>query len=262
MVAPKSRLEPDGLTPIEVPNFQAQVIFEVINFLIQLLEKRTITETFQGLGGKRQTATEASMLQQQSQQPVQARTDLLARVFLEPAFNICMAMVCEFVVDDQTFYVRDAANQMQPVTITLEELRNHKYVVTTTLTRQDASRIARMQSLERIMPQAAQMEPLVMRDGRRISFSEIFQRYLDAMDLDGVDRILVQMTPQEQAAAMQPPPMPPGSEGPQGGGGMPPGGPEPPMAGPEGGPMGTGGDEDMVAQLLQHVALQGQGGGM
>lgn len=260
----------NGLEPVTMPVFSPQVILEVISFLIQLLERRTVTETFQGTNSKRQTATEASMLQQQSQRPVQFRTDLLARTFIEPVFNICLSMVCQFAVGDQTVYVRNPSGQIVPATITQQELRDHKYVVTTTLTRQDSSKIARMQSIERILPILAQMESLIMRDGRRVSFSELIQRHLDSTGMDGVDRVLVALSEEEKAqmamAQQQPPGGPPqGPNGPPQGAppaGPPQGGPpEPPQMGPGGGPIGGGGDTDANAQLLQNFALQMQGGG-
>lgn len=254
----------DEIKPLTMPQFNAQVILEVIQFLIGLLEKRTITQAFQGMPGGRKTAFEAQQLQQQSQQPVETRTDLLARTLLEPVFNLCMGMLCQFKIGDQSFPVRDATSQIRMVTITADELKNHKYVVTTTLTRQDASRIARSQSLERIMKLLAEYQPLIMQSGtRKVDFAELALRLLDTVSLDGLDRVMPMLTPEDLQAMMQPPPGPPGQVPPQPGGPPPMDqGGQPPMMGEGGGPIGDQSNLDAITQLLQSESLNAQGGGM
>jgi hypothetical protein len=271
MVAPYDPVLGDKLEAVNMPIFNAQVLFELLSFLIGILERRTVTETYQGQSGKRQTATEAAITQQQSQRPVVFRQDLLARTVLEPALNLCLSLVCSQAIGDEQIMFAGTDGTPVPATITQEELRQNKFTVQLTMTRADHTRIAKAQSLERILPMLRELGPVLGQEGYQLAMAEIVKRYFDCLGIDGVDRILKQLTPQErqmqaiqqqimmmQAQGGQPPQGPPNLSVVPGGQGA----PQPPEMGAEGGPMGSGSDADVMAQQLQNMALQNAGLGI
>jgi hypothetical protein len=137
--------------------------------------------------------------------------------------------------------------------------------VVATITRQDSTRLAKAQSIERVLPTLAQFQPILAQEGVWISFSEIIKRYLDLIGVDGVDRVLSRMDPRSGAAqGMINDPMGRGEKEP----GIPPevvdliqsglmAPDSPPQLVRDGGPLGPEPtDRNALAQLLQ---LQAQG---
>jgi hypothetical protein len=82
-----------------------------------------------------------------------------------------------------------------PVTVTSEEIQTGRYRVVATLTRQDSTRLAKAQSIERVLPTLARFQPILANEGVQISFSEIIKRYLDLLGVDGVERVLSRIHP-------------------------------------------------------------------
>lgn len=285
MVFRKLAGDEQGLTPVQLPTFPSQEISNMVQFLSGVLERHTaITDTQQGMSQNRKTATESHILQQQGQVPMRSRTTLFAKSFLRPAFNIALAMLRQMVAEPQKVTMQVAGTGEVPAEITVDELKAGKYRVEPTITRQDASQIARAQSIERILPNLANLNPLLQAEGIKISFSELLKQYMELLGIEGVDRIVTVGPP-------PPPPMPmgmppPGMAGP----GPPPGGPRPgpPRPGPppgpppmnspgrpnmppppgnppqlvrRGGPLGAGQtDTNALAQFLQLQSLGKQGG--
>lgn len=283
MVFRKLAGDEQGLTPVQLPSFPSQEISNMVHFLSNVLERHTaITDTQQGMSQKPKTATESHILQQQGQVPMRSRTTLFAKSFLRPAFNIALAMLRQMVEAPQKVTMQVAGTGEVPAEITVDELKAGKYRVEPTITRQDASQIARAQSIERILPNLANLNPLLQAEGIKISFSELLKQYMELLGIEGVDRIVTVGPP-------PPPPMPmgmppPGMAGP----GPPPGGPRPAPPGPpkqgpppmnspgrpmppppgnppqlvrRGGPLGAGQtDTNALAQFLQLQALGKQGG--
>ena len=159
-------------------------------------------------------------------------------------------MLQQFLLEDQTITVRDFSGVDVPVVVTSEEIQTGRYRVVATLTRQDSSRLAKAQSIERVLPTLAQFQPVLAQEGVKISFTEILKRYLDLIGVDGVERVLSRVNPAQAPAAgpsaggRQPPP-PEGVNGLQG--------PNTPSRLVEdGGPMGLEPtDANALAQLLQ-----------
>ena len=87
--------------------------------------------------------------------PFATRTDLFARSFLEPLGKLALSMLQQFLLDDQTITVTDFSGQEVPVVVTSEEIQTGRYRVVATLTRQDSTRLAKAQSIERVLPTLA-----------------------------------------------------------------------------------------------------------
>lgn len=252
--------DPGDIQPFPPLNFPQQEVNRLIDYLNGLLEKRTtVNETTMGVTSKTRTATEAHMLQESALGPFATRADLFARSFLEPLGRIALSMLQQFLLDDQTITVRDFSGVDVPVVVTSEEIQTGRYRVVATLTRQDSSRLAKAQSIERVLPTLAQFQPILAQEGVKISFTEILKRYLDLVGVDGVERVLSRVNP-AQAPAMGPPagPQPP-APGPGGNGSLPQG--APPRLVEDGGPMGPEPtDANALAQLLQMQSAAKLGG--
>jgi hypothetical protein len=274
-----------GLQAAKLPPYPTQEIATMVQFLSGKLERDTsVSDTQQGISqGKGKTATEASILQTQGAVPTKARVQIFCRSFLEPALNLALAMLQEFSTGDQQIVVRGTNGQDIPITVTTDELQEGKYRAVVTLLRQDHTTIAKAQSLERALPLLQNLQPMLQAEGVQISFNEIVQRFVELVGIEGADRIIRQLSPQEQQqiqqqqmmAQMGVPSSPPGGGPPQMGGGgpppsrppMPPGPPpngpirQPPRLVENGGPMGQAPtDDNAIAQLLQMQALSEQGG--
>jgi len=273
MVLPTIPGDPNsGLQAAKLPPYPTSEISNMVSFLSNTLERRTsVTDTQQGINERRKTATEASILQQQGAVPTRARVQLFARSFLEPAFNLALAMVQQFTLEDQKIIIRGADGQDIPLTITVDELQNGRFKAVATLLRQDHTTIAKAQSIERAMPILQNLQPILAQEGVQVSFNELITRFLELAGVDGADRIVRQRPPVPMAPsrgdfpAGPPPPsgMGPGlTEGP----GTPfsppiPNIPPPPRLVERGGPMGMAPTNDnAIAQLLQLNALKKQGG--
>ncbi len=243
--------DPGDIQPFPPLNFPQQEVNRLIDYLNGLLEKRiTVNETTMGVTGKSRTATEAHILQESALGPFATRTDLFARSFLEPLGRIALSMLQQFLLEDQTITVRDFSGVDVPVVVTSEEIQTGRYRVVATLTRQDSSRLAKAQSIERVLPTLAQFQPVLAQEGVKISFTEILKRYLDLIGVDGVERVLSRVNPAQApatgpGAGSQQFPLPQGAHGAQS--------PSTPSRLVEaGGPMGPEPtDANALAQLLQ-----------
>jgi len=262
--------DPNDVLPFPPLNFPQQEVNSLINYLNGLLERRTsVSETTLGLSTRGKSATEAHILQEASITPFATRTDLFARSFLEPLGKIALAMLQQFLLEDQTITVRDFNGVDVPLVVTANEIQAGRYRVVATLTRQDSTRLAKAQSIERVLPTLAQFQPILAQEGVQISFSEIIKRYLDLIGVDGVERVLSRMDPRSAPSPeMTTGLMPPGNNrlggGPENG--------QLRQSGPvprdlptrlveEGGPLGPEPtDQNALAQLLQLQAAGALGG--
>jgi hypothetical protein len=194
----------------------------MVQNLHSLLQHTTaVTDVSQGVSDREKTATETHILQQESQVPASCRADLFVRKFLEPLGNMALGMLQQFLLEDQTVVITDYQGNTVPITITVEELHNGRYKVVGTLTRQDASKIATAQSIERVMDKVPMLNQMLAPEGYIMSMAELTKRWLDANGLQGADRMLTRLPP--------PPPMPPLDAM-----GGPPGPGQPPLPGPPG----------------------------
>jgi len=183
--------DPADVQPFPSLNFPQNDVNRLIDYLNGLLERRTtVSDVSLGVAGRAKTATEAHILQQSSMAPFSTRADLFARSFLEPLEKIALSMLQQFLLEDQTITIRDYSGRDLPVTVTSEELQTGRYKVVATLTRQDATRLAKAQSIERVLPTLAKFQPVLAAEGIRISFAEVIKRYLDLIGVDGADRVL------------------------------------------------------------------------
>jgi len=201
--------DPNDVLPFPPLNFPQQEVNSLINYLNGLLERRTsVSETTLGVATRGKTATEAHILQEASLTPFATRTDLFARSFLAPLGKIALAMLQQFLLEDQTITVRDFNGVDVSLVVTANEIQAGRYRVVATLTRQDSTRLAKAQSIERVLPTLAQFQPILAQEGVQISFSEILKRYLDLIGVDGVERVLTRMDPRsaqspERVAALR-----------------------------------------------------------
>jgi hypothetical protein len=256
--------EPGDIQPFPSLNFPQQEVNSLINYLNGLLERRTtVSDISMGVGGGGKTATEAHILQESALSPFSTRTDLFARSFLEPLGRLALSMLQQFLLEDQTITVRDFSGVDTPVTVTTEEIQTGRYRVVATLTRQDSTRLAKAQSIERVLPTLARFQPILAGEGVQISFSEIIKRYLDLLGVDGVERVLSRIHPSQADLSQGVINQGPDENGISPGGATPFGGNDgarPTPAAPlveQGGPMGPEPtDANALAQFLQIQANQ------
>jgi hypothetical protein len=243
--------DPGDVLPFPPLNFPQEHVNRLIDYLNVLLERRTaISEMTRGVEGRQKTATEATILQDAAMGPFATRTDIFARTFLEGLGRIALAMLQQFVLEDQTITVRGANGADVPIPVTPEEIQAGKFRVVATITRADATRVAKAQSIERILPTLAQFEPLVQREGLQISFAELLKRYLDLIGVDGVDRVLTRMDPAEAGSTLADPSGRNSVRGDEATGGG-----QAPLLVEHGGPMGQEPtDANAIAQMLQMQA--------
>lgn len=183
--------DPDDIRPFPPLNFPQHEVNYLIDYLNSLLERRTsVSEITLGVSTREKTATEAHILQESAQSPLATRTDLFARSFLETMGKIALSMLQQFILEDQTITVRDFHGRDVHVTIRPRELQTGQYRVAATLTRQDSTRLAKAQSIERVLPTLSRFKPLLEQEGVQISFTELIKRYLDLVGVDGSDRVL------------------------------------------------------------------------
>ncbi|MBI5569330.1 MAG: hypothetical protein HY914_05230 [Desulfomonile tiedjei] len=183
--------EPGDVQPFPPLHFPQQDVNYLIDYLNNMLERRTaMPDMVEGFVGQAKTATEAHILQESAQKPFTTRADLFARTFLEPLGAIALSMLQQFLLEDQVITVRSGNGREIPLAVTSEEIQSNRFRVAATMTRQDSTRLAKAQSIERVLPTLAQFEPILAREGVKISFSEMIKRYLDLIGVDGVDRVL------------------------------------------------------------------------
>jgi hypothetical protein len=182
--------DPGDIQPFPPLNFPQQDVNSLINYLNGLLEKRTtVSDMTLGVSTRSKSATEAHILQEAALAPFTTRSDLFARSFLEPLGTLALSMLQQFLLDDQFITVRDSGGMEIPLVVTPEEIQSGQYRVVATVTRQESTRLAKAQSIERALPNLAKFQPMLAEEGVRISFSELLKRYLDLIGVDGADRI-------------------------------------------------------------------------
>jgi hypothetical protein len=203
--------DPGDIQPFPTLNFPQQEVNHLIDYLNSLLERRTtVSEITLGVSTRGKTATEAHILQESAMSPFATRTDLFARAFLEPLGKIALSMLQQFLLDDQTITVRNSSGQEVPLVVRSEEIQKSRYRVAATLTRQDSTRLAKAQSIERVLPTLSSFQPILASEGVRISFSELIKRYLDLIGVDGADRVFTRVsvpdeTNREEEGSSSPP---------------------------------------------------------
>ena len=129
------------------------------------------------------------------------RVDLFARSFVEPLGKLALSMIQQFLIEDQIIAVRDHSGIDVPLTVTTDEIQSGRYNVVATVTRQDSTRIAKAQSIERALPTLAKFTPILAEEGVRVSFSELIKRYLDLLGIDAVDRVFTRTQPDTNGPA-------------------------------------------------------------
>jgi len=254
--------DPGDIQPFPPLNFPQQDVNTLINHLNMLLEKRTsVSDVSLGLSSRQKSATEAHILQEASIGPLSTRADLFARSFFEPLGRLALSMLQQFLLEDQCITVRDSGGVEVPLIVTADEIQSGRYRVVATITRQESTRLAKAQSIERALPTLATFQPILAREGVQISFSELLKRFLDLIGVDGADRVFTRIDP-AQAAMLgggAPAPGSPSASDMVGAGvpAGPPNGDTPTPLVEDGGPMGPHPtDANALAQLLQ---LQAQG---
>ncbi len=247
--------DPADIQPFPPLNFPQQDINNLINYLNSILEKRTtVSDITLGVSSGSKTATEAHILQESALSPFTTRTDLFARCFIEPLGRLALSMLQQFILDDQFITVKDSSGLDVPLVVTAHEIQSGRYRVVATLTRQESTRLAKAQSIERALPALARFQPMLAQEGVRISFSELLKRYLDLIGVDGADRVFTRMDPAQLGLIGQmTPPIGPYGTAPDL---LTPAGTAPALV-EQGGPMGPQPtDANALAQFLQ---LQAQG---
>ncbi len=183
--------DPGDIQPFPSLNFPQQEINGLVSYLNNLLEKRTsVSDVTLGIAGGAKTATEAHILSESAGSAFATRVDLFARTFLEPLGKLALSLVQQFLLDDQLVMIQDTNGQDRPLLVRAQEIQSGRYKVVATITRQDSTRIAKAQSIERALPTLFQFQPVLASQGYQISFAELLKRYLDLIGVEGADRVL------------------------------------------------------------------------
>lgn len=255
--------DPTDIMPFPNLNFPQNDINMLINYLNSILEKRTtVSDVTLGVAGRSKSATEAHILNESAMAPFSTRTDLFTRSFVEPLGRLALSMLQQFMLEDQYIMVKDFSGVEAPVVVTAAEIQGGRYRVVATLTRQESTRLAKAQSIERALPTLSNFQPILAQEGVQISFSELLKRYLDLIGVDGADRIINRVEPTPGVGPVPPYPSPGPAAPPYPGPPLGPDAGEPPPNGParlveNGGPMGPQPtDANAMAQLLQNQASQ------
>ena len=258
------------ISVVEMPRFdQAACNTTIARLEANLNQQATPADMTQVMGRGEKTATEISAIQNQVMTPTMTRIHLLAKS-IERLANICLEMIARFSSGDQTVWVQDSQGYSRPITVTAAELQHTRFKVVASITRQDSTRIAKAQSIERCLPTLANFQPLLQQEGVMINFAEILKKYLDLLGIEGAERIIRRLTPeQQQMMAMQqmmaqqqlPPGQGPPTQLPPGQGPPPMPSDAPPPMGENGGPMGpVPSDPNIMAQILQMQQSPPDGG--
>lgn len=194
-----------GLRAVQLPDFRPDILIQHITMMKAWLEEGTMTQTAQGFAGStEQTATEAQILLQQSTRPIQTKVQIFAENFLTAMGEIALGWIQQSVLTDRTVYMQDAISGEEiPQIITAEEIQNGKYRVVPTLSRQDAMRMARAQSIERMIKTLVEIEPRLVQENVKVVFYELLRRMIDLWGIDGAERIVVKMGSEEMMLRQQ-----------------------------------------------------------
>jgi len=193
----------DEIGYLDPAPFNPQAVINLIGMLREELQRRTISDLQASGDTAAESATEANILQAQSQTPVRTKTDIFARSFLKPAVTLALAMLKQHTLDTQRFTVKDDNGAEIPLEITPEELQQGEFRVSIALTQQDHTRIARAQSMERMMSQIPNIMPLLQMEGKRPNIGAIFNSYINLLDLPNSDRFIEDIAPREQMLMQQ-----------------------------------------------------------
>jgi hypothetical protein len=257
---------------IPLPNLPSLV--NLIQHFERMLETRTgVSDAMLGMADRQKTATEAHGLFQALSIPLATRMKMFQADFLDPALQIALAMLQQYQAGPQQISFRGKDGKDKPVMISEEELSTGKYRVRSTMDREDQTRIAKAQSIERVLPLLAkpEIQMALQQEGASVSLTQMIRRYLDFVGIDDVDGVILQNRQVAMPMAANGggrPGMPPGAMPPFGmmpggppGPGVPmPGGPSSPgQRAPlqlvrRGGPMGPEPtDQNALAQMLQTI---------
>jgi hypothetical protein len=207
-IAPMSQIPVNTLNgelaPVPMPNFNIAAVFQVIQYLVQLLEQRTVTAVFQGQDqAGDQTATGEHLQFQQSMRPATTITDLIARTFIQPLGRIALKMLAQMTSEPQDFSIQNAKGEDVATQVTPEDFTEGDFDVVCTMTHQDSTRLVQAQTLRDSIPMFMDYLQRLNTEGSDISLTEIFKRLLDLLRVDGSDRILTQLSTKEQAMQKQ-----------------------------------------------------------
>jgi hypothetical protein len=253
--------EPGDVTTLQIPLPNLAALVDLIRHFEHMIEQGTgVSDATMGMSGREKTATEAHGLFAALDVPIDVIMDAFSEDFLEPALNIALAMIQQFQLGDLQLSFRGADGMDRPVVITEQEIKTGKYRVHAAMNKQDQTKIAKAQSIERVIPLLAkpEIQQAIMAENKAISLTGMLQRYLELMGIDNIDDIIKQAPPMMPNMGGPPgQPMLPGMPGasPVGPGGAPqlePGQRPPLQLVRRGGPMGDQPtDQNALAQLLQ-----------
>lgn len=273
------RIPGETTPPIEAVNlgtFPAQASANSLQFKQRLLEQHFgVSDMSMGIaGGKVDSATEAGILQQQSQTPLNALLHRFCKTFLKPLLRMALELVAQNARQGApTIQVMmpGSGPHSELVDLPVEALNADYYSIEPAITSQDHTGIATAQAIERVMQNLPGMTPQLVNEGTVPILNWFLARWMDGLNLEGKNRAFRPATDtdrmnliQQLMAQMGPPPGqeqgPPGVPD-QTGGNV----PQTPDAGmplvENGGPMGgMPNDANAMAQATQLMAMLNQGG--
>jgi hypothetical protein len=193
----------EALVPINLGTGNSQLLFQALQYFLQQWERRTITDSFMGSASKENTATEATIMQRQSQRPIMTRATWYAQDLLEPAITQCLMFIQRNRKDNQQILIRNSSGVEVPAIITPEEISQGKYRCFITMTHQDSMKQARAQTLKDLLPIFQNLEPNFQARGADVDYAEISMRILELSEIQNPERIVRVIGPPEQALKQQ-----------------------------------------------------------
>jgi len=254
-------VNPDDVTPFEPFVIPEQALSNIFQYFQRANERETsVNDNTLALQSKAQTATEAYRIGQMADVPLETRINLFTEYVMEPFGRISLGMLQNRLQGPQPVMIQgsDGRQRVQEM-INPDELRTGRYRVVASVNRPDQAQIARLQSLERMLPNVIQARIPALQDPENpkwISITAWLEAYVDELNPPNKDQIFTDVTPEQaqQLLWMLAPPPPPEPTGPEKGS---PSNPteEPRQLGIGGTPNGPdNSDASMHAQLMQNIA--------
>ena len=267
--------DPNDVMPLEQPPLNTATMERVIQFWEKQYNQRTnIDDNTLAMSGREKTAYEAHQISQMADVPLQSRLQIFVRTIFEPFGDISIKLLQENLQEPQQVSIKGPSDTDVPWELSLDEIRTGKYKVAAALNSADQMRVAKMQSLERVMPLLMQSDQWLMAEGKQVNKAGIILELLKFAGIEGLDRFITDVDPQQAQALEIIKTLPPeilqqlimmiqGQMGPEGspepaGNGAGPGTnqlPQPHQLGSDGSPLGTEDRTDLGA-MLQMLQMQ------
>jgi len=176
----------------------AQLVDNTIKMLLSILDRWTVSEITQGMGGGVETAHEAQILNQQSMRPTEVRMARFAQGIMKPMLNQALGFITEYCEGDQTVTFKGQDGQEKSYTITEEDLRDSRFVAYPVIAKQDAARLTRARALLDMLNNAANYTQMLQTSGYVTDWGVPLKQVFQWLDADPQNQALRRISTFEQ----------------------------------------------------------------